>query len=177
LKYSSWSLSTSCLALVMALAVACKPAVEDRKASGVEPVDQARYALNTNKADKLAVYTKELNVAPVADKMLLVIPTQGCVPCIDEALKFTAATEETSRLTILLSGNNKRLKALMSHKYKIDPGKMSFDSDNRAEKYGLITIYPALFWTDERGDVSVVDLHAGDIYKALPRVGLKVVGL
>ena len=145
--------------------VACKPAVEDR------------YALSDDKADKLEVYTQELNVTPVADKMLLVIPTQGCVPCIDEALRFTAATGETARLTIILSGTNKRLKVLTAHKYKIDPDKMLYDADNRAGKYGLMDIYPVLFWKDAQGGISAVHLHAGDIHRELPRLGLKVVGL
>lgn len=90
--------------------------------------------------------------------MLLVIPTSGCGPCIQEALEFTAKHENTTKLSVVVSGRSKRFRTLLVSKFGVDTAKVVFDKEALATQWGLITIYPTLFRLGEQGKIDTAYL-------------------
>jgi hypothetical protein len=105
------------------------------------------------KDDKLSRFTEAVHVPPVEEKMLLVIPTSGCGPCIQSALEFTAKHENTTKLSVVVSGRSKRFRTLLVRKFGVDTAKVVFDKEALASQWGMITIYPTLFRVNEQGKI------------------------
>ncbi|MCD9014425.1 hypothetical protein [Parachryseolinea silvisoli] len=124
--------------------------------------------------EKLSQLTTELNVQPVKEKMLLVIPTHGCGSCIEAALKYTSRHDEREKLTTVVSGTSKRYYTLAAHKFGIDTAKIIFDKETRPNRYGLITLYPTLFQVTPDGTIVATDLDSGNLPKVFADAGLTV---
>lgn len=129
-----------CLTMFVFLA-ACGPTTERPKTAAAI------------RGDKLSRFAETLHVPSVQEKMLLVIPTSGCGPCIQEALQFTARHENTTRLSVVVSGRSKRFRALLVSKFGVDTAKVVFDKDALATQWSLISIYPTLFRLGEQGEI------------------------
>lgn len=123
------------------------------------------------KNDKLARYVERLRVPPVEDKMLLVIPTTGCGPCIQEALEFTAKHEESTKLSVVVSGRGKRFRTLLVSKFGVDTARVVFDKDALAAQWGLITIYPTLFRLGDHGKIDSTALTGRTAHQVLADLG------
>jgi hypothetical protein len=134
------SSGVSCLTVCVVLA-ACGPVTE-------RPKDAA--AIRSN---KLSRFAEALHVPSVQEKMLLVIPTSGCGPCIQEALQFTAKHENSTKLSVVVSGRSKRFRTLLVSKFGVDTSKVVFDKEALATQWNLISIYPTLFRLGEEGEI------------------------
>jgi hypothetical protein len=111
-----------------------------------------------SKDDKLSRFAEAVHVPPVEEKMLLIIPTSGCGPCIQEALEFTAKHENTTKLSVVVSGRSKRFRTLLVSKFGVDTAKVVFDKEALATQWGLITIYPTWFRLGEHGKIDTTAL-------------------
>ena len=115
--------------------------------------------LTSSEYDDLKALTTELNVPSVHQKMMLVIPSRGCIGCIASALEFVKDHQGHPDLTVIVTGATKKFSTLLTRKYHLDPGKLVFENEGKFLKRGLITIYPTLF--KEADDATVaVDLEA-----------------
>ncbi|MBT1707891.1 hypothetical protein KK062_06650 [Fulvivirgaceae bacterium PWU5] len=128
----------------------------------------------TVRNDKFSRFATDMNITPVSEKMMLIIPTQGCTGCIKEALDFTAAHDSRSSLTTVVSGRSKRFYKLLTHKFNIDTTKVFFDREALAARYGIITIYPVLLRAGNDGHITSTQLDAKNVHRVLTDAGLLV---
>jgi hypothetical protein len=138
------------------------------------PGTERRDGQATAQNDKFDRFATDLRVTPVSEKMILIIPTQGCTGCIKEALDFTATHDSRPNLTTVVSGRSKRFYKLLAHKFNVDTTKVFFDREALAARYGIITIYPVLLRAGDDGNITSTPLDAKNIHGVLTDAGLMV---
>lgn len=131
LKYSNFSRLIELSLLAVSVMVACE-----------KPTD---HALSSSQYENLMKFTNEEGIPSVHQKMLLVIPTQGCGPCIDKALKFVEGKSTFDDLTVVVSTRSTKQFNNLMRKYGVDKTLITFDNKALSFQYDLITIYPTLF--------------------------------
>ena len=102
----------------------------------------------------------EVNRLPV-----LIIPTRGCGPCIKSAMDFVRDSTSSASVSIVISGPTEKSCSLLMKKFYVYRDDAVFDIGTRANKLGIITIYPLML--SLRGNKLQVDEITPDNYSAL----------
>jgi len=93
--------------------------------------------------DNYARFLSEIGILTLPSK-LIVVPTQGCGPCIKVTMDFLRDTVSSSNIAVVISGPSKKSCSLLMKKFNVQRKNVVFDLKTSAKGYGITTIYPVL---------------------------------
>lgn len=113
--------------------------------------------------EKLVKLLGDLNAGDRVTGTLLIIPTRGCVACIDGALNFASQHQGNKNLSVILSTFSAKGSTLKLKQYNIDEQWVIRDDKALAMKYDLITMYPLLLRFCSNNQTYFMELKAGKL--------------
>lgn len=82
---------------------------------------------------------------------VLIVPTRGCGPCIKSAMDFLRDSLTSSTVSVVISGPTEKSCSLLLKKFNVHHDDAIFDIGARANKLGIITIYPLMISSKGKG--------------------------
>jgi hypothetical protein len=126
--------------------------------------------LTVTQNEKLITLLDELNVTDKISKILLIIPTTGCVKCIDVALTFVSQNQGKKDLSVIVSTYSAKSATLKLKKYNIDERNIIGDNKALAVKYDLINIFPVLLRLNGKNETYFKQLEADNGSEILEKI-------
>ena len=99
--------------------------------------------------DHLSGFLSEVGMTDPPSR-LIIVPTQGCGPCIKAAMDFLRDTVKSAGITAVISGPSRKSCLLLMKKFNVERQGVVIDSKSQAKDYGVLTIYPTIL-SNERG--------------------------
>jgi hypothetical protein len=116
-------------------------------------------------SDNYSRFLSEIGIQNLPSK-LMIVPTQGCGPCIKAAMEFLRDSVSSSNIGVVISGRSEKTCSLLMKKFNVQREGVVFDSKSRAKDYEIMTIYPVLLSFKE-DSWHAVDITPENYKKAL----------